>query len=145
MLILEHERDLTQITLDFDYYNKLGRARGCFDLGTNEQVPCIAQGEFLPLAVKFAQSSGLMELSVNLDYAEKFGLTPKIMDRNTFAYQVWSSEELANRRLVLQLYPRQYDKVLSLLTGKVFLYEGEQEITQGSANLTQFGRSPFKS
>jgi hypothetical protein len=33
--------------------------------------------------------------------------------------------------------------VLSFLSGKVFIYEGSQEVAQGSATLTQYGSESF--
>ncbi len=146
LLTLTTENNLVEVVLDFDYINPLRKLRGCFNLSENRQQVCPrtpANGEtYADLAINLDQSTTLMKLSIPLTQPALFGFSEKTSDKDKPAYQVWSAEELTGKRLLLELYPRNYDEHLALLTGKVALYDGENEFSQGSATLTQHGNFP---
>lgn len=142
-LVVTKTKDILMVKLQWDEALSTQRVWGCFDLAKEKPVSCVGTDNSL-LDMEFDKDSGIFNIALQLKDPASFGLKELKKKPTTSRFQDFTVKQIKGKKLQLDLFPRKYSDKLEILTGKVSILDGEDELHQGSITMSRTGLATKK-
>lgn len=148
LLNVKIKQSILMLSFSIDYYSNHNiKALGCYDLNSKsmtDQCQLIEEqdqtSEYIQMSyLNFDPETSQIKAKLSLAKASTLGLKKITEDQMRPKYQVWSNDQLEPFSLELDLYARNYQRSLPILTGKARILNGPLEVSQASVALSDYG------